>query len=110
LRKGGIAIPALELLKLVALRSGVESEAGIRRETTCGEVILATALGEGSTIAASADTRAGGEVAPASLTQRAEEARGASTFASGIGTTSHGDGTIALRHGGDTSLAAPVEP
>jgi hypothetical protein len=27
--KGGIAIPALELLELVALRSSIESEAGI---------------------------------------------------------------------------------
>jgi hypothetical protein len=100
----------LELLKLAALWTGVEAEPGVGTKTTRGEVVLATALREGSAIPASAKAQTGGEVAPASLTQRAEDARGAGTFAGGIGVASHGVWAIATGHRSDTSLAAPVKP
>jgi hypothetical protein len=71
-----------------------------------GRVVLAPALRERSAIAAPAKARTGDEVAPASLSQRAEEAR----FAGGIGAAGHGVGAIATGHRSDASLAAPVKP
>jgi hypothetical protein len=121
LRKGEIAVPALELLEvvLVALRPGIEPEAGTRCKTARGEAILSTALGEASIIAASAVMRTGGvvsvEIATASFTLLAEEARGSGTSAIGIRIprrrpTSHGVETITSRCEGDATLAAPVKP
>jgi hypothetical protein len=60
LRKGEIAVPALELLELVALWPGVDPEAGTRCKTARDEAILSTTLGKASTIDASTVTIRGG--------------------------------------------------
>jgi hypothetical protein len=78
----------MELLELAALRAGVEPKPGVRGKATLGGLVLAPALREGSVIATPTKARTGGGVSPASLTNRAEEAR----LAGGIRAAGHGDG------------------
>jgi hypothetical protein len=96
---------------LVALRAGIEPEAGSRPE-------LGTALGKASTIATSAVASSGikvsVEIASATLTLLAKGAKGSGSSAfgpriPGRRPSSHRGKTI-TSNGGDVSLSAPVEP
>jgi hypothetical protein len=121
LRIGEIAVSSLELLEavLIALRSGIEPEATSRRKTIRGVVVLSTALGEASAIAASTVARTGGvifvEITTTALTLLAEGARRSGASASGTRIPSqrppsHGGEMITSRRRGNTLLAAPVKP